>query len=237
MNPVIHSENHHTIVYDADRIPEPELCLFDPGYWDRKGAVTGQATGRGSALFLDTSFGPAVLRPYLRGGWPARISRDRYSYSGIARSRPVREFNILKDMAALGLPVPVPLAALVDRGWFSYRGSMLMEQILGVKPLSDYLGIETENSVIWSGTGECIRQFHEAGVNHADLNTHNLLIDPNEGKVYLVDFDRCTMSKGSVVAGEPNLARLKRSLVKLWPADNKVSIVKCWKSLMDGYHG
>lgn len=237
MNPVIHSRNHHTIVYDADRIPEPERRLFDPAYWEGKAAVIGRAAGRGDALLLDTSFGPAVLRRYLRGGWPAKFSSDQYCYLGIKRSRPFKEFEILKNMAVLGLPVPLPVAALLDRSWFAYRGAIMMQQIVGVKPLGDYLGKLSEGSPVWTDTGKCIRRFHDLGVNHVDLNANNLLVSVDNRKVYLIDFDRCTMSSGSKTAGKSNLVRLKRSLVKLWPDDAEVSLNKCWEAMMAGYRG
>ena len=89
--------------------------MFDPDHWERAGAITGQAAGRGSALLLDTPFGEVVLREYLRGGWPARVSRDRYFFTGYQRSRRLAEFRILAALAERGLPVPRPVAALCDR--------------------------------------------------------------------------------------------------------------------------
>ncbi len=237
MKPVIHSRNQHTIVYDADRIPEPEHRLFDPAYWQEKGAIKGQVAGRGDTLFLNTSFGPAVLRHYLRGGWAAKFSKDRYCYLGIKRSRPFKEFEILRKMSALGLPVPVPLAALLERRRLSYRGVLLMQQIEDVKPLGAYLGQLSGDSRVWADSGNCIRQFHDSGVNHVDLNANNLLVNPESGKIYLIDFDRCSISPGSIKAGGSNLARLKRSLIKLWPDHSSVSVDKCWATLMDGYRG
>ncbi len=236
MNLGTHKQNRHVIVYDADRIPEPQLRLLDPAYWKGKGAITGQAAGRGNTLLLETPFGPAVLRCYLRGGWPARVSRDRYFYSGLHRTRPLREFNILRQLAEKGLPCPVPLAASCERGLFSYRGALLMEEISGVAPLADFLGRPGSGSALWAAVGACIHKFHQAGVSHADLNARNILLNRSSGKVYLVDFDRCTMNPGTLVDGKSNLARLKRSLLKLWPRDNPSSLQDCWQALLDGYH-
>jgi 3-deoxy-D-manno-octulosonic acid kinase len=236
MKPVIHSENNHTIVYDADLIPEPQLCLFSEDFWKEKSAISGKAAGRGSALFLETSFGPAVLRPYLRGGWAAKVSRDRYGFAGLERSRPVREFNILKSMIELGLPVPAPVAALVERRFFSYSGALLMCRIEAVRPLSDFLRLMDSESFVWPKVGECIRRFHNAGVNHVDLNANNILINEQLRLVYLVDFDRCTISPGKHVNGQSNLNRLKRSVHKLWPAADSDTLEKCWSALLDGYH-
>lgn len=236
MNPVIHSENRQSIVYDADRIPEPELRLLDPEYWQETGAVQGHARGRGTALLLQTPFGPAVLRTYLRGGWPARFSKDRYVYTGLAKSRPFLEFSVLAKLAARGLPVPNPLAARCDRGLFSYRGALLMERIPDVKPLTELLGRAETGSPVWGATGACIRRFHDAGVHHADLNANNLLIAEQGTKVYLVDFDRCTVTPEKMIDGRSNLARLKRSLLKLWPAETASTLEASWQALLDGYH-
>ncbi len=240
MNPIMnlatHTQNRHVIVYDADRIPEPDLRLLDPAYWHEKGAVTGQAAGRGNTLLLEKPFGPAALRCYLRGGWPARVSRDQYFYSGLNRSRPFREFNILRQLTEKGLSCPVPLAASCDRGLFFYRGALLMEEINDVTPLADFLGSTGSGSALWADVGACIYSFHQAGVNHADLNARNLLLNRVSGEVYLVDFDRCTVNPGIVVDGKSNLARLKRSLIKLWPRDNADALRACWQALLNGYH-
>jgi 3-deoxy-D-manno-octulosonic acid kinase len=236
MNPVTHSENRHSIVYDADRIPEPDLCLFDPGYWVKNEAVTGLSVGRGTTLMLETSFGPAVLRTYLRGGWAARLSRDRYFYSGFRSSRPFREFTILQQLAALGLPSPVPLAACCIRGSLSYRGALIMDQIMHVRPLAELLGGPGPTAEIWPAVGACVRRFHEAGVDHADLNAGNLLVDREGLQVYLVDFDRCTISVGKKINGRANLARLKRSIFKLWPREDSATLAQCWQATLDGYH-
>lgn len=235
MKPVIHSENHRSIVYDADRIPEPELCLLEPDYWLSGGAVQGFAPGRGKALLLETPFGPAVLRNYLRGGWPSKISRDRYVYTGLERTRPFREFQVLRQLKESGLPVPAPLAAGCDRGLLTYRGALLMERIMDVRPLGQLLSGLPEHSPVWVEIGRCIRVFHEAGLDHADLNANNLLVNEGVNGVHLVDFDRCTFHPGKPVVGRANLARLNRSLVKLWPGPQQ-SLEACWQALLDGYH-
>ena len=42
---------------------------------------------------------------------------------------------------------------------------------------------------VWHKVGQTVRQLHDAGVYHADLNSHNLLLD-KEGKVWVIDFDK-----------------------------------------------
>jgi 3-deoxy-D-manno-octulosonic acid kinase len=228
-----HKQGSLVIVYDADRVQQPGPELFDPGYWQRVGAVAGQAPGRGSALLLDTPFGAAVLRQYLRGGWPARISRDRYVFTGYERSRPVAEFRMLAALTDRGLPVPEPLAALCERTGLFYGGWLMTRRIPEVAPLADELPECAGDAALWRRTGRVIRRFHDAGVVHADLNARNILLGPGDS-VYLVDFDRARLAAGNARAFAGNLMRLKRSLVKFWPAADQ-RLERCWSDLLAGY--
>jgi len=222
------------IVYDADRLDQPDPAVFDRAYWEDRGMVVGQARGRGSALLLETPYGPAVLRQYLRGGWPAHVSDDRYLFTGFERSRPLREFDMLAQLSAMELPVPAPLAALCQREGPFYRGWLLMERIMGVETLAELLGSRSGDEAFWRRTGAEIRRFHAAGVVHADLNARNILVGEGDA-VHLVDFDRARISVCNSTAFEANLKRLKRSLDKLWPSALVERLPVCWASFLQGY--
>ena len=86
------------IVYDADCMPPPGPELFDAEYWQRTGAISATAPGRGNALMLETPFGSAVMRAYLRGGRAARLSHDRYLFTGFDRCRPLAEARMLAEL-------------------------------------------------------------------------------------------------------------------------------------------
>ena len=43
-------------------------------------------------------------------------------------------------------------------------------------------------------------------------------------EVFLIDFDRARLMRNTEVNGKSNLARLKRSLQKLWPAGQRASL-------------
>lgn len=234
MKPRTHKQDTRVIVYDADLIEHPGTELFDPESWEQSGSLVGRAEGRGSALLLETSFGPAVLRRYLRGGWPARISRDRYLFTGFGRSRPLAEFNILLTLSGMGLPVPHPLAAQCVRDGLFYTGSLMTRRIPDVVPLAELLGRSEAGADLWRACGACIRRFHDRGLVHADLNARNILVQDPE-TVYLIDFDRARIRKGAQRSFEANLKRLRRSLDKLWPGGQRQSLEKCWLSLMQGY--
>jgi 3-deoxy-D-manno-octulosonic acid kinase len=231
----IRSDKHESqiIVYDADRVKQPGPELFEPAAWEHRGCVVGQAVGRGSALLLQTDFGPAVLRQYLRGGWPARCSRDRYLFTGFEHSRPLAEFRMLVTLSDLGLPVPSPLAAMCWRQGLFYRGWLLMERIMQAQALADVLPERAEDRSLWQSTGAAIARFHRAGVVHADLNARNILV-ADDGAIHLVDFDRARFAVNEA-ATRGNLNRLKRSLEKIWPAEMRERLEPCWADLLGGY--
>ena len=234
LNTRTHKQDSLIIVYDADLIRHPGTHLFEPEYWQGQGAVAGEAQGRGRALLLETDFGPAVLRQYLRGGWAARVSRDRYHFSGFERSRPVREFSVLETMYGADLPVPAPLAAMCLRDGPCYTGWLLMRRIMNVTPLADLLESRREDPALWRKTGACIRRFHDYGLIHADLNARNILVGDSD-QVHLIDFDRACVRKGESRAFHANLRRLHRSLQKVWPKPFRNYMEPCWTMLLEGY--
>ena len=85
MNPVTVKHDSNVILYDAALLSSISAEVFDPEWWEQQGKLTGTAPGRGTTFFIDMAFGPAVLRHYLRGGWAARVSEDRYWYGGVRR--------------------------------------------------------------------------------------------------------------------------------------------------------
>jgi len=229
-----HKLDDHLIVYDADQIRHPGVHLFDAEYWERQEALAGKAAGRGRVLLLETEFGPAVLKQYLRGGWAARMSRDRYVFSGFDRSRPIMEFRLLVQLFDAGLPAPAPLAAICSRHGRLYSGWLMTRRIMDAEPLADLVDTRRGDPVLWRSAGDCIRRFHDFGLVHADLNARNILVG-KAGDVHLVDFDRARICQGEARAYRTNLNRLHRSLEKLWPDSFRGGLESCWTLLMEGY--
>jgi 3-deoxy-D-manno-octulosonic acid kinase len=154
-----------------------------------------------------------VLRQYLRGGLVARLSRDRYIWRGADRTRSFAEFRLMRLLISRGLPVPQPIAASYVREGFRYRAAILLERIQDVRSLADR-ALVAGSGAPWEEAGRLIARFHREGLQHADLNAHNLLFDGN-GRGWMIDFDRGRMRIPATGWREANLRRLKRSLIKL----------------------
>ncbi|MCG6656711.1 3-deoxy-D-manno-octulosonic acid kinase [Halomonas campisalis] len=200
-------------VCDADMAPQLGPTLLDPQHWRQQGRVVGEAPGRGSSLFLDAGAEQWVLRPYRRGGLVATVSEARYLWLGLERTRAFRELRLTADLHERGLPVPRPVAAGVTRHGLSYEAALLTVRIPGARALAERLAENRADAALLTSVGATIRRFHDAGLDHVDLNARNLLVD-DDGKTWLIDLDRCRMRpSGGHVPG--NLARLARSLRKL----------------------
>ncbi len=208
--------------------------FFEPSHWEEKGALAGGSRGRGVAVFIRDGEREMVLRHYRRGGLPARISKDRYLFLNLEASRPWREWKLIAQLFDLGLPVPRPVAARVQRYGLLYSGDLVTERIPDAEPLSQHLSRKPLNHESWRAVGRSIRRFHRAGVDHADLNAHNILLNA-AGEVFLIDFDRGRIRPvGSWV--HANLERLHRSLEKLRGQSEGFAFRDAdWEHLLAGY--
>ena len=208
-----HAESGYgAILFDRERLRQAGAELFSPQAWGERARPVGSG-GRGSAWFVDAPFGPCVLRNYLRGGLVARFSRDQYLWRGGSHTRSFAEFRLMRELLLRGLPVPRPLAASYVRDGFRYRASILLERLLDVRSLADR-ALVAGNGAPWEEAGRLIARFHREGLDHADLNAHNLLFDGN-GRGWMIDFDRCRLRIPATHWREANLRRLLRSLLKL----------------------
>ena len=230
----VHLGKQH-ILYDAECIEEASANLFEPDWHQRIGALKGAAVGRGTTHFFDLGNYAAVLRHYRRGGLVAKFNSDCYLWTGLESSRPWREWELLAALREKKLPVPKPLAARVVTAGVWYRGDLLMEEISRAQPLSQWLMQQSLAESTWQAVGATIRRFHAAGVYHADLNAHNILLDA-EDRVSLIDFDRGKLRAVSRVWAQANVSRLQRSLTKLYglhPGFHYNNIG--WNALLYGY--
>lgn len=192
--------------------------MFDAEALAARGCVTGTAgAGRGGATFFTLGGAPLVLRHYRRGGAVRHLSADRYVSRGAERSRPMREFALLVELERLGLPAPTAYAARRVRHGPFESGSLVMHRLPG-DTLAERLA--TRRDVDWAAIGRCVARFHRAGVAHADLNAHNVMVAPDapreRERVSLIDFDRGRIRPDAPSpSASRNLARLVRSVRKV----------------------
>jgi 3-deoxy-D-manno-octulosonic acid kinase len=212
-------------------------AAFEPEFWAARGELVEVTGGRGSAWFISGS-GRWVLRHYRRGGRIAHLSRDRYLWAGEARVRAFAEYRLLAELAQRGLPVPVPVAARYRRTGPFYRCDLITQRIAGARPLSSVLSLGPVDDDTWREVGAAVARLHAAGVDHADLNAHNILLD-GDGTVSVIDFDRGMLRTPGPKPGAwaaRNLSRLHRSLVKVsrdLPPDRFSAAA--WDRLLAGY--
>jgi 3-deoxy-D-manno-octulosonic acid kinase len=174
------------------------------------------------------------LRHYRRGGFIARLSRDRYVWTGEERVRSFAEWRLLAELSRRGLPVPKPIAARYQRMGLVYRCDLITLRISDARPLSSALSLAPLDENTWRDVGATVARLHAAGADHADLNAHNILLG-GAGAVSVIDFDRGRLrTPGAWALG--NLSRLRRSLVKVardLPADRFGAAA--WGWLLSGY--
>ncbi|MDY6948575.1 MAG: 3-deoxy-D-manno-octulosonic acid kinase [Pseudomonadota bacterium] len=217
------------ILYDATLLSKPRAELFSRSHWAARGALEEVSGGRGSIALLNVSgAGSAavetvgdrpggtrwVLRHYRRGGLMAKLSQDRYLWTGAQRTRCFAEWRLLAELRRRGLPVPVPVAAHYTRGVLTYRADLITELLPATRTLTDVITGHELPEAGWRAVGATIAAFHREGVHHADLNANNILLGENVTGVYLLDFDRGRIEARGAWE-QVVIARLRRSLEKI----------------------
>lgn len=223
------------MVFDANLAEAPTRDWFDPAWWQSRERMRAGGGGRGGVAFLDTPVGPCVLRHYRRGGWMAPLLGDRYVWNGRGRSRGFAEFVLLAELVRRGLPVPVPVAARYLRRGPYYTADLITRAIEGAQTLAEVIAARHFDATLAERVGALVARFHVAGVDHADLNAHNILVAGNG--LWLIDFDRGEMRVTGTAWKLANLARLKRSLLKIGACEGDEATLdrEVWTPLMRGY--
>ena len=208
------SSRNEYVVYDAELLPDLAPRLFDPEYLRTQGLLRGtEQSPRGTAWVFQFGGTAFLLRHYRRGGAVSRLLRDRYFWLSRALTRPAREWGMLGEMRARGLPVPVPAAwRLVRRGPLLYRADFISVLIRGCETLHQYLLARELSEEGWRRLGATLRCFHDCQIWHPDLTVGNVLVDET-ACFHLVDFDRARGRRGQWWK-VTNISRLRRSLRK-----------------------
>ena len=230
------SSGNEYVAYDTDLLPGLAVEAFDPDYLRVQNLLIGtQSSPRGTAWVFKWRERVFLLRHYRRGGALSRLLHDRYVWLSRARTRPAREWRMLGEMRARGLPVPAPAAwRLVRCGPILYRADFIFLLIPGCETLHRYLHEREMPEEGWRRLGATLRRFHDFQIRHPDLTAGNVLVD-EKGCFHLVDFDRARQRQGQRWKVS-NLDRLRRSLRKQHRLDPTLHYGdERFRALKDGY--
>jgi len=175
--------------------------------------------GRGGTAVVTVDGHQIVVRPYRRGGLPARLFHNIYfGWS----PRPFRELVTTETLRQRGAPVVEVYGAAVHRPRPGcYRGWLATRYLAGAQTLWEWAVAHdaARHAGVFQQVGCAIRRLHDCGGRHPDLNLNNILICPGPAvdtpAVVFVDFDRARLARAqpSMFAGD--LERLRRSAQKL----------------------
>jgi hypothetical protein len=160
-----------------------------------------------------------VLRQYSHGGLFRAITGNLYCFG----ERSFRELALTEEIRSCGIPTIPTLGAIHHRVFFPfYQAYFLSLEVPRAMDLTQYLqnmranpsreNTSSKRKAIRS-VGRLIRQFHEAGFFHGDLQLKNILVAGDQ--LLLIDFDR-SYRKSPLSTREriKNLLRLNRSTEK-----------------------
>lgn len=213
---------------------------FEPDWWAARDAVLGRATGRGAVWFVDNDGAHWAIRHYRRGGLVGRFNQDRYLYTGPERVRSIAEARLLQQLVQWNLPTATPVAARYRRSGPFYRADLITRVIDYDVTLAQLLAApqadaEGKLGPALAACGAVIARFHRHGVNHRDLNCHNLLVAG--GAVHLIDLDRGRIEPAPGRWQARNLARLRRSAEKVVSEARRPALERHWSDLERAYRG
>lgn len=234
MNEQTQRRQGYDFVYDADQIADIAPHHFDTDWWASQNRLIGHAQGRGTVAFIEAGETGWVLRHYMRGGAAAKLLTDQYLWLGVNNTRAFREWRLLAQLRALGLPVPQPVAARVQRRGLGYRADLITARIPNAQTLAEILQKQRLEAAHWQALGRLLARFHNHGAYHHDLNAHNIML--NEAYQFtLIDFDKGRMRRpGGWCQSVCN--RLQRSLQKLSAANTNFHYTQTdWQALLGGY--
>lgn len=161
-----------------------------------------------------------VLRQYSHGGLLRSVTGDLYVFG----TRSFKELAITEEVRSCGIPTVEPIGAIhqVTDLPFFYRAYLLTLEVPGAFNLIQYfekMGTKPHQRMLSHKrkmiryAGLVLRQFHQTGFFHQDLQLKNILITGD--RILLIDFDRAYRRPIlSTSEKMKNLLRLNRSVEK-----------------------
>jgi tRNA A-37 threonylcarbamoyl transferase component Bud32 len=160
-----------------------------------------------------------VLRQYSHGGLLRSITGNLYFFG----KRSFRELALTEEVRSCGIPTIPSIGAIHHRIFLPFYQAYflslevphamdLIQYFNGIEAIPSRENISSKRKTIRSA-GLLIRQFHQAGFFHGDLQLKNILAVGDQ--LLLIDFDRSYRKPTlSVKERMKNLLRLNRSVEK-----------------------
>jgi 3-deoxy-D-manno-octulosonic acid kinase len=188
------------------------------------GKLSGEtgAGNRGGAFRIRLSDAPEIFaRRARRGGLVRFVLKDLYVGKN---PRPLKELELTIAAAKRGIAVAEPMGAMIEwAGPALYRGFYLSRALTGMT-LWEFVQTDDDATVrshVLTLARDAIEKMHEAGLFHADLNLHNLMVTKagESFAVVILDLDKSWLQDAplSRAMRRANWKRLLRSTHKLDP--------------------
>jgi hypothetical protein len=161
--------------------------------------------------------GRVAVRHAMRGGWIARITKDRF----LPPTRGLRELVNTLRLRMVGIPSPDVLGIVSYAAGGPFRRSDVVTRY--VEDGADLAAVfgdarnDAERRRILDAVARLLAQMTAAGVQHPDLNLKNILITAAQDgyTAHLLDVDRVHFHvPNDPMVARANLDRLLRSLTK-----------------------
>ena len=132
----------------------------------------------------------ALKRDLFLKRYKVRGIKEGLKYSFIP-SKAQREWVMARLAVSRGIPTPLPFAVGEARKWGVLKEAFLITQAISVSlPLIELVQESEKDDYIWCAA-RLIKMVHEAGLFHQDLHAGNILVQRDEGQLYLIDLHRC----------------------------------------------
>ncbi len=176
-----------------------------------KESTTSKLVGRKPLLEGCFQGKDCLVRWFYHGGVLRNVFKGRYIGSS---SRAVEELKLLTVLKEMGLPVVIPMFALIEPRTVGYRQAIATERLEKVKDIAE---LESMSQDKLASLLRLLERFFDAGLYHPDLNIKNVLFRADSSEFFLLDFDRAVLLQGplSPVERKRIYGRLFRSFDKL----------------------
>jgi len=197
-----------------------QTLLESAGYGpEREPVVRPSALGGRKPLEeLETARGTLLLRRFSHGGLMRALTGARFADP----TRPFHELALSAALQARGIATPLVVGARARAapagGWYL---DLLSLRVEGACDLDSLLragaAARADFAALVRGAGAFVRSLHEAGLDHIDLTTKNLLLQEGAGapRFLVLDLDRSLLVEPLPrPARERNLQRLLRFVLR-----------------------